>query len=154
MTHSVIANHDARGATAMTSERNDDLPHYGLYIDGRWIDAADGATIPVNESALGQQMAYAANGGVEDVDRAVHAARAAFDNGPWPHTAPQERARILHAIADLMEEHSAELAELESRNLGVALRKSMFVDVPMAIEHFRTFAELARTHPYEPLPWP
>src|SRR5215212_1773221 len=137
----------------MTSERSDDLPHYGLYIEGGWTDASDGATIPVNESALGRPMAYAANGGVEDVDRAVRAARTAFDNGPWPHTAPQERARILHAIADLMEEQSAELAELESRNLGVALRKSMFVDVPMAIEHFRTFAELARKHPYEPLPW-
>lgn len=130
-----------------------DLPRYGLYIDGSWSDAADGAAVAVNESALGQPMAYAANGGAEDVDRAVRAARAAFDSGPWPHTAPQERARILHAIADVMEEHSAELAELESRNLGVALRKSMFVDVPMAIEHFRTFAELARKHPYEPLPW-
>ncbi len=137
----------------MTSERSDDLPRYGLYIDGRWSNAADGATIPVNESALGQPMAYAANGGIEDVDRAVLAARTAFDSGPWPHTAPHERARILHAIADLMEGQSNELAEIESRNLGVALRKSMFVDVPMAIEHFRTFAELARKHPYEPLPW-
>jgi len=137
----------------MTSERKDDLPRYGLYIDGRWTDATDGATIPVNEPALGRPMAYAANGGAEDVDRAVRAARTAFDSGPWPHTAPHERARILHVIADMMEEQSAELAELESRNLGVALRKSMFVDVPMAIEHFRTFAELARKHPYEPLPW-
>ena len=137
----------------METELNADLPRYGLYIDGRWTDAADGATIPVNEPARGRPMAYAACGGAKEVDLAVRAARAAFDNGPWPHTAPHERARILHVIADMMEEQSAELAELESRNLGVALRKSMFVDVPMAIEHFRTFAELARTHPYEPLPW-
>ena len=123
----------------MTSERIDDLPRYGLYIDGRWTDAADGATIPVNEPALGRPMAYAANGGAEDVDLAVRAARAAFDSGPWPHTAPHERARILHVIADMMEEQSTELAELESRNLGVALRKSMFVDVPMAIEHYTYF---------------
>jgi len=137
----------------MSLERNEDLPHFGLYIDGGWTDAANGATAPVIEPALGRPMAYVANGGAEDVDRAVRAARAAFDSGPWPHTAPQERARILHAIADLMEEQSNELAELESRNLGVALRKSMFVDVPMAIEHFHTFAELARKHPYEALPW-
>ena len=74
------------GVIAMTTERNDDLPRYGLYIDGRWTDAADGATIPVNESALGRPIAYAANGGAEDVDRAVRAARTAFDSGPWPHT--------------------------------------------------------------------
>jgi len=98
-------------------------------------------------------MAYVANGAAEDVDLAVQAARAAFDHGPWPHTPPHERARILYAIADALEECSAELAEIESRNLGVPLRKSSFVDVPMAVEHFRAFAELARKHPYEPLPW-
>src|SRR5262245_42432128 len=131
----------------------DDLPRYGLYIDGCWTGAASGALAPVNEPAVAAPMAYIANSGAEDVDRAVRAARAAFDSGPWPHTPPQERARILHAIADAMEEHSSDFATLESRNLGVPLRKSTFVDVPMAIEHFRTFAELARKHPYEPLPW-
>ena len=137
----------------MDLQRNDDLPRYSLYIDGRWTEAASGKIMPVNEPALAKPMAYVAAGGAEDVDRAVRAARAAFDSGPWPHTPPQERARILHGIADVMEEQSAEFAEIESRNLGVALRKSTFVDVPMAIEHFRVFAELARKHPYEPLPW-
>src|SRR5262249_50876131 len=138
---------------AMTSQRNDDLPGYGLYIDGCWTEAATGAAMPVNEPALGQPLARVASGNAEDVDRAVRAARTAFDSGPGPHTGSQERAPILHAAADLREEQSAELAELETRNRGVTLRKAMFVDVPMAIEHFRTFAELARKHPYEPLPW-
>ncbi len=87
-----------------------------------------------------------------------------MSSAPWPppappsteapgRTAPHERARILHAIADALEERSAEFAEIESRNLGVPLRKAMFVDVPWAIEHLRVFAELACRPPYEPLPW-
>ena len=132
---------------------NDDLPRHRLYIDGRWTDAASGQMMPVIEPAYGQPMAYVAKGGAEDVDRAVQAARAAFDSGPWPHTAPAERSRILHAIADAVEERTAEFAEIESRNLGVPLRKSTFMDVPWAVEHLRVFAEMARRPPYEPLPW-
>ncbi len=134
-------------------EHNSDLPSYQLYIDGAWTDAEQGRMMPVNEAAYTQPMAYVAQGEQSDVNRAVQAARLAFDKGPWPHTAPAERARILHALADAIESRSAEFAEIETRNLGVPLRKSMFVDVPMAIEHFRTFAELARRSPYEPLPW-
>ena len=133
------------------TDRN--LLRYRLYIDGAWLDAANSQTMLVNEPAVGEPMASVARGGAADVDRAVAAARAAFDKGPWPHTAPHERARILHALADALEERTAEFAEIESRNLGVPLRKSSFVDVPWAVEHLRTFAELARRSPYEPLPW-
>jgi aldehyde dehydrogenase (NAD+) len=129
-----------------------DLPRHGLYIDGQWTDAG-GASMLVNEPALGKPMAAIARGSAADIERAVVAARIAFDKGPWPHTPPHERARILHAIADAMEQRSAEFAEIESRNLGVPIRKAMFVDVPWAIEHLRVFAELARRPPYEPLPW-
>lgn len=130
-----------------------DLPRYQLYIDGCWTEAVDGGVMPVNEPAIGEPMAYVARGSAADVDRAVQAAREAFDHGPWPHTPPHDRARMLHAIADMLQEHSDEFAELESRNLGVPLRKSMFIDLPGAIEHFHTFAEIARRSPYEPLPW-
>ena len=137
----------------MQPHEHDDLPTYGLYIDGAWAPATGGATMPVNEATQQHPMAYAAKAGPADVDRAVAAARQAFDAGPWPHTAPHERARILHAIAELLQDHADELAELESRNLGVPLRKSMFLDLPGAQEHWHTMAELARRHPYEPLPW-
>ena len=131
----------------------DDLPRRQLYIDGCWTDAESGQYMPVNEPAVGRPMAYVARASARDVDRAVAAARAAFDSGPWPHTPPAERARILHAIADAVEERSAEFAETETRNLGVPLRKSTFMDVPWAVEHLRVFAELARRPAYEPLPW-
>ncbi|MDZ4718982.1 MAG: aldehyde dehydrogenase family protein [Roseiflexaceae bacterium] len=132
---------------------SDQLPSYRLYINGEWIDACDGAMMPVNEPALGQPMAYVARGSAADIDRAVAAARNAFDAGPWPHTPPHERARILHALADGIEARTAEFAEVEARNLGVPIRKSSFVDVPWAVEHLRVFAELARRDAYEPLPW-
>ena len=134
-------------------DTNPDLPRYSLYIDGRWVDAEGGAVLPVNEPAYGRPMAYVARGTAADVDRAVRAAREAFDRGPWPHTPGYERARILNGIAELLEQHTAEFAEAETRNLGVPLRKSTFVDVPWSAEHLRVFADLARTHPYEPLPW-
>ncbi|WP_448545012.1 aldehyde dehydrogenase family protein [Roseiflexus sp.] len=136
----------------MDDHINEDLPYYGLYIDGSWVDA-EGGTMPVNEPALGRPMARVARGSAADVDRAVAAAREAFDRGPWPHTPGHERARILNAIADLIEENTAEFAELETRNLGAPLRKTTFVDIPWSVEHLRVFAELATIHPYDPLPW-
>src|SRR3712207_1624719 len=129
MTHSSMPREDVR-STNMNTLPNDDLPHYGLYIDGRWTDAASGEMMPANEPAHARPMAYVAKAGAEEVDRAVRAARTAFDSGPWPHAPPAERARILHAIADGLEERTTEFAEIESRNLGVPLRKSTFMDVP------------------------
>jgi aldehyde dehydrogenase (NAD+) len=136
----------------MTDPKSD-LPRFDLYIDGRWMAADSGAVMPVNEPARCRPMAYVARGGVADVDKAVRAAREAFDHGPWPHTPGRERARILAALAELLETHTDEFAEAETRNLGVPLRKSMFIDVPWSAEHLRVFGELAHTPPYEPLPW-
>ncbi|MBC8075735.1 MAG: aldehyde dehydrogenase family protein [Chloroflexales bacterium] len=130
-----------------------DLPYHPLYIAGQWVDAADNERFTVMEPATGEPLATVALAGAGDVDRAVRAARAAFDHGPWPHNPPAERAQILHAIADALEARSAELAELEARDCGATIRKTTFLDIPFGIEHLRTFAELARRHPYEPLPW-
>src|SRR5262249_9225013 len=100
------------GACAMTHRHDRDLPHHSVYIDGQWTDAATGASMPVNEPALDQPMAYVARSTAADVDRAVVPARAAFDRGPWPPTPPQERPRILQVIAAAVEERSNEFAEL------------------------------------------
>jgi aldehyde dehydrogenase (NAD+) len=133
--------------------RSGELPYHRLYIGGEWLDAVDERTFTVYEPATGQPLARMAQAGRTDVDRAVAAARAAFDTGPWPHTPPVERAQILHALADALEARTDELAELEARDTGATLRKTMFLDIPLGIEHLRTCAELARRHPYEPLPW-
>lgn len=130
-----------------------EIPYHQLYIDGAWCDAAQDERLLVSAPATGAPLAYVAGADAADVDRAVAAARAAFDHGPWPHTPPEERSRILHTIADALEERVLELAELETRDAGATIRKTTYIDIPAGIEHLRTFAELARRHPYEPLPW-
>lgn len=130
-----------------------DVAYHPLYIDGKWCDSSDGRTFMVYEPATGQPLAQVASASHADIDRAVAAARSAFDGGPWPHTPPHERARILHAIGDLLEERAFELAELEARDGGVPLRKTTYMDITLGLEMIRHFAELARKHPYEPLPW-
>jgi acyl-CoA reductase-like NAD-dependent aldehyde dehydrogenase len=130
-----------------------DLAYHPLYIDGAWCDASTEQTFSVTEPATGRALANVAHASLADVDRAVAAARAAFDSGPWPHTPPHERARILHVIADILEEKAFDLAELESRDGGVPIRKTSYVDIPLGLHMMRVFAELARSHPYEPLHW-
>ncbi len=134
-------------------QREFELPYQQLYINGEWCDASDGATFEVTAPATGELIARGASASAADVDRAVRAARAAFDSGPWPHTPPHERARILHKIADAIEERAFELAEIESRDGGVPIRKTTYNDIPLGLHMMRVFAELARCSPYEPLPW-
>ncbi|HMQ32188.1 MAG TPA: aldehyde dehydrogenase family protein [Chloroflexaceae bacterium] len=130
-----------------------DLPYHGLFINGAWRDAEGGRAFDVTEPATGAKLARVASASRTDVDRAVAAARDAFDNGPWPHTPHYERARILHELAKLIEEHAPELAELESRDGGVPLRATTFNDIPLGLHMMHVFGELARRSPYEPLPW-
>jgi len=154
MTHGIMSALPVRRSNAMEHERTaTDLAHHPLYINGAWCEASEGRTFLVTEPASGRPLATVADASAADVDRAVRAARAAFDAGPWPHTPPHERARILHAIADMLEERQFELAELESRDGGVPIRKTSYVDIPLGLHMMRIFAELARRSPYEPLPW-
>ena len=130
-----------------------DLPSHGLFINGTWCEAEDGRSFTVREPATSTPLARVASASQRDIDRAVAAAREAFDRGPWPHTPPFERARILHAIAKLIEERAPELAEIESRDGGVPLRATTFNDIPLGLHMMHVFGELARRSPYEPLPW-
>ncbi|PDV99308.1 aldehyde dehydrogenase family protein [Candidatus Viridilinea mediisalina] len=138
----------------MTLDATDvDLEAHGLFINGAWCAADAARTFTVYEPATGQPLARCAHGSRADVDRAVAAARAAFDDGPWPHTPHYERAQILHEIAQLIEANAPELAELESRDGGVPLRATTFNDIPLGMHMMHVFAELARRSPYEPMPW-
>lgn len=76
----------------------------------------------------------------EDIDRAVKAAREAFDNGPWSKLTPAERSRLMYKLADLMEENKEELAQLETLDNGKPIRETLNADVPLAIEHLRYYA--------------
>ena len=112
----------------------------GLFINGESAEAASGETREILEPATGEALGRAAMAGEADVDRAVEAARAALD-GPWGRTPPTERSRLLHALADAMQENRKELAELESRNVGKAI-SSVKAELGGAIENFRFFGSV------------
>ncbi len=123
---------------------------YGLFIGGEVVEPASGEIRDLQEPATGEPLARAAMAGEADVDRAVEAARAALD-GPWGRTPPNERARLLHALADAIQANRKELAELEARNVGKAI-SSVKAELAGAVENFRFFASVVgsiagRSHP-------
>ncbi|WP_110114964.1 aldehyde dehydrogenase family protein [Bacillus sp. CGMCC 1.16541] len=111
-----------------------------LYINGEWVDSLSGKTFETMNPATGEKLAEVAEANSEDIDRAVKAAREAFDNGPWSKMGTAERSRLVYKLADLMEENKLELAQLETLDNGKPLRETSNADVPLAIEHFRYFA--------------
>lgn len=113
---------------------------HGLLIDGASVAPLDGGEIPVFDPATGEQIASVAAAGVKDVDRAVAAARAAFERGPWQRMSGATRARLLWKFSDLLLAHVEELAELETLDNGKPLHDTLAVDVPVASEVLRYFA--------------
>jgi aldehyde dehydrogenase (NAD+) len=114
-------------------------PHR-LVIGGERPEAADGRTFETLDPSTAQTIAEVPHAGAEDVDRAVGAAREAFDDGRWSGIAAAQRTRALLALADAIESHADELAELESLDNGKPVKLAKRVDVPLAAEHIRYFA--------------
>jgi len=113
---------------------------YPLFIDGERVEPASGDVRELIEPATGEAFARAAMAGEADFDRAVAAAGAALE-GPWGRTPPNERARLLQALADAIQANRAELAEIESRNVGKAI-SSVKAEVAGAVENFRFFGSV------------
>ena len=111
-----------------------------MLIGGKWMNSASGKTFDSYDPSTGEVLARVAAGDKADVDRAVEAARKAFESGPWPRMAPAERARLLWKVSELMEAHKEELAELETLDNGKPIFFSRIVDVPQAIEMFQYFS--------------
>jgi aldehyde dehydrogenase (NAD+) len=111
-----------------------------LLIDGQWVESSGGETFETINPANGQLLARVALAGVEDVDRAVKAARRALVEGPWGKITGQERGRFLWKLADLIDQHADELAELETLDNGKPIRVSRRGDLPYASLHFRYYA--------------
>ena len=111
-----------------------------LFINGQWCDAASGKTFETPNPATGETLARVAEGGAEDIDRAVRAARRAFEQGPWGRMTPSERGRIIWRIGDLILEHADELAQLESLDNGKPFAVAQAADVPLAADLFHYMA--------------
>ena len=114
----------------------------GLFIDGVWQDAAAGGIREIRCPADGSLVATVPEGGPEDSELAIEAARRAFDSGPWSSTSSLERGALLHRLADLLERDKAEVARLESLDTGKRLIESEY-DVDDIVGVFRHFAGLA-----------
>ena len=111
-----------------------------LFINGQWSDAASGKTFETPNPATGETLARIAEGGAEDINRAVQAARKAFDDGPWGRITASERGRIIWKIGDLVLEHAEELAQLESLDNGKPYAGALAADVPLAADLFHYMA--------------
>jgi phenylacetaldehyde dehydrogenase len=114
-----------------------------MLIGGTWVEAVSGQTFDTYNPATGEVLAKVAAGDKADVDRAVKAARKAFEEGPWPEMLPADRARVIWKIAELIDQHHDELAELETLDNGKPLFFSRIVDVPTAAAHFRYMSGFA-----------
>ncbi|MDB6154301.1 MAG: betaine-aldehyde dehydrogenase [Chthoniobacteraceae bacterium] len=112
-----------------------------IFIGGEWVEAIAGATREILNPADNRVIAVVADGSEHDARLAIECARKAFDEGPWPQMRAQERASYLFKLADMIEAHAAELAELETRNNGKPLREAQF-DVADAAGCFRYYAGL------------
>lgn len=116
---------------------------YKLFIDGQWLDSSDNTTLRTTNPANGEFLAEIADATNEDVDRAVKAARKAFET--WSQTTTAQRADILDRIAARIEENAEFLATVETMDNGKPIRETKNVDIPLAADHFKYFAGVIRS---------
>ena len=123
-----------------------------LLIGGEWVPAASGKTFPSVNPSTGQVVAELAEGDAEDANRAVAAARQAFDEGPWRTMKPAQRQSIVWALADAVEANFAELRHLEAVDMGLPIGRSPGAGAAQAVEVLRYFAGWATKIHGETLP--
>lgn len=128
------------------------FPHF---INGKWEPASSQETFDVCNPATGELVAKVAKGTVEDVNRAVAAAREAFDQGDWKNMKPKDRANVLNAISYRIAEHGQELVYLESISSGGTVRRIGGSDILQMVDLFQTMAKFLDDYPFsETLPVP
>jgi len=123
-----------------------------MLIGGAWVAAASGETFTTVDPATELPLATVPAGDKEDVDRAVRAARRAFEHGPWRRMTPSERGRALWKLADLIEAHGEEFAQLETLDNGKPISVARVADIPLVVDHFRYYAGWATKIEGETIP--
>jgi len=122
------------------------MQEYQLYIDGKFCDAEGGKTAESTNPATEESWAKIARASRKDTQRAIDAARTAFDDGPWPRMAPADRKRILHQIADGLEARSQAIAAVETQDSGGTIRKTSG-DMMLGVGQLRYFGDMAEKLP-------
>jgi aldehyde dehydrogenase (NAD+) len=111
-----------------------------MLIDGKWVDSTSGRTFETINPATGKPITNVAEGQAPDIDKAVKAARRAFDEGPWRKMDARERGKLINKLADLIEQNMDELARLESLDNGKPLKDAMTADLPLVVDCYRYYA--------------
>jgi phenylacetaldehyde dehydrogenase len=123
-----------------TSSRRYLAARHRHFIGGQFVDSVSQEEIPVIDPTSGEQVAKVPAGGAGDIDRAVKAARKAFDTGPWPRLTGPQRERIMLRLADLLEANATEVSEIESVNSGRTLMSTKAFDVDLSVDYLRYMA--------------
>lgn len=123
-----------------------------LFIGGQWTDAANGTTLETRDPSTGKVLARVSAGDKADVDRAVAAAQKAFRETNWATMPANDRAVILHRLADLVDTHREILAQIESLDVGKPLSNALHADIPNVAQTLRWYADLSvHTRRREPI---
>ncbi len=120
------------------------MSEYRLLINGELVNSSTGKTVEDINPATGEVIAHVPQSTLEDMNRAVAAARAAYDDGRWSGLTHGTRAAILEKLATLIEENAGELATLESQDTGKPIKLARDSDIPFAVDNFHFFAGAAR----------
>ena len=124
------------------------MREFKLFIGGEFVDAEDGETFETTNPSTGEAVATVARGGAADVERAVGAARKAFDEGPWPGMKPSERTKVMLDAFERIKDREGEIAELEAADAGHTMRMANLFTIPYSNEYWRHLAELAQRLEY------
>jgi aldehyde dehydrogenase (NAD+) len=130
-------------ATALETARQPQIRQTQCFIGGQWVPAASGKTFETINPATEEVIAEVAAGDKADVDQAAKAARKAFETGPWPKMDARDRGRLIHKLADLIEDEFGELAALETLDNGKPIRDSRAADLPLVLDCLRYYAGYA-----------
>jgi betaine-aldehyde dehydrogenase len=132
----------------MSSSATTQTQTYQMYVNGEWIASNSGKTFPVYDPSTEEVIAEVPDSNAKDVDRAVAAARDAFDNGPWSSSTAQERGRVLFKLAEAVRQNTAALAELEARNSGKPIVEAEYdmADVATCFEYYGGLATKISGH--------
>ncbi|MFL5331123.1 MAG: aldehyde dehydrogenase family protein [Gemmataceae bacterium] len=111
-----------------------------MLIGGKWVPSVSGKTFATLNPSTGEPICQVAEGDKADIDKAVAAARKAFDHGPWPKMSASERGRLMYKLADAIEANMEELAALESLDNGKPIRDARAADLPLVVMCYRYYA--------------